>query len=348
MKSIKKILKIVISWGVVISFGFILFKNAGEYGTLINTVANANFVLAIWGIILAIGNIAVITAIFKTNYSIFTQKETNIGNILPEMIVFSFLMISNPLGVTGAAAYLSRRLEGKGFSMIHSLFTSFSMQLSTNIALLPILGSALFLLNQDHNLNTYQLFASIFLLSLCVIFIALMALLIITPQFSRRAAKRVAKITNSISNAIFHTCLVNVKKIDKRINEIQEISDTFDNSPKKLVTTFSLSVIYHCINIIILFLAFQTFNQAISFSNLVTLYGIMALFTIVTPNPQGIGIAEGTAQLLAISLGIPNESAIVSILGYRVMTLWFPALCGLFVYKFKKPEYLSTNQECVT
>ncbi|MCK9368529.1 flippase-like domain-containing protein [Candidatus Dojkabacteria bacterium] len=348
MKKAKKLIKNLISWVVIIFFCYLIYRNIGDFKTLSDTISDADFVFMTWGLLLGIGNLAIMTIIFKSNYSIFANKDEPIGPIFPEMIAFSFFMISNPLGVSAANAFFVRKLAKKGFSFVQSMFSMFSVQLSIQTAFLPILGVALLILKNSDKLNQYTIYGSGAMLLLNVIIVVIMALLLILPHFSLGVARVIGKFINSISKPLFKVKVINTKKIEDGIIMVQDVSGTFDHSAKKYATTIFFSFIYHVINVVILYFAFITFNVQIPISSLVTLYGIIFLFSTVAPTPQGIGIVESLAQIAAISIGIPNGAATVAILLYRVMTLWAPALFGLFLFKFKKevpsvPSLAQTN-----
>ena len=334
----KKLVKNIISWAVILFFGYLVYRNIGDFKTLVATISDADLVFMGWGLLLGIGNLAVMTVIFRSNYSIFANKNEPIGPIFPEMIAFSFFMISNPLGVAAANAFFVRKLAKKGFSFVQSLFSMFSVQLSIQIAFLPILGIALLILKNSEKLNQYTIYGSGALLLLNAIIIVIMVLLLVLPHFSLGIAKVIGKFVNSISKAIIKVKVINTKKVENMIIMVQNVSGTFDSSFKKYAKTLLFSLIYHIICIVILYFAFATFNVKIPISSLVTLYGIIFLFSVVAPTPQGIGIVESLAQIAAISIGIPSGAATVAILLYRVMVLWAPALFGLFLFKFNKVE----------
>ncbi|MCC7290026.1 hypothetical protein IT417_02145, partial [bacterium] len=93
---IKKVLKTAISWGVILFFLWLLYRSAGDYQKILNTIREADYVLLGWGVLLAMGNLSVTTMIFRSNFAIFAQT-VNLGKLLPEIIINSFVTISNPL-----------------------------------------------------------------------------------------------------------------------------------------------------------------------------------------------------------------------------------------------------------
>lgn len=340
----QKLIKSLLYWGIIGFFVWLLYKNAGDYTKILDTLKDANYILLGWGFVLAIGNLAVMTTIFHKSLQIFS-KEVAIGTLLPEMISFSFFSISNPLGFNGALAVLIKRLAAKGHPYLKTIFAFFATQLSVNIAFAPILGLTLWYLNAQHQLSNYELFASQLILFLNLAIIILVIVLLVLPNFSITVTKFLAGIANRVFKLIFKRTVVNTNRLSKSIIEIQKASGRFDHSVIKFVKTLFFSTVYHVINISILYLAFQAYGTPPRPEILVSIYGVIVLFTIVSPTPQGIGIVEGLAQLAAVSIGVESEKAVVAILTYRLMTIWIPALIGFLVYRsFKKQDEAAANR----
>jgi uncharacterized protein (TIRG00374 family) len=83
------------------------------------------------------------------------------------------------------------------------------------------------------------------------------------------------------------------------------------------------------------------YSSTYNFINIFALYGVIALFSYFSPTPRGIGIAEAIAQYVAISLGIPSATALLTILTYRFIVLWFPVLMGLILFSIEKRNIIT-------
>jgi glycosyltransferase 2 family protein len=92
----------------------------------------------------------------------------------------------------------------------------------------------------------------------------------------------------------------------------------------------------HLINLICFYTLFVAFQQPISYGTLIAGYAMGILFAIVSPTPQGIGIAEGIVPLVLAPLGIPFDKAVVTVLAFRSLSLWLPLLIGFLVLGFRK------------
>ncbi|MCC7290205.1 flippase-like domain-containing protein, partial [bacterium] len=278
----------------------------------------------------------VTTMIFRSNFAIFAQT-VNLGKLLPEIIINSFVTISNPLGATGATAYMVKRLVDQGNNYMRSIFSIFAAQLSISIAFSPVLGTTLWYLNLTNHLNDYQIIASQVLLIINLVIIGVISFILLLPQFSIKAATFAGTFSNILFKPVLRKSLINTTKLSGYIHEVQKASGNFSHSLSKFLGSLPLSLLYHLLNILILAIAFKAYGDSPAIEIVIAIYGTIVLFSSVSPTPQGVGIVEGLAQITAVSIGVPSEHAVVAILSYRIMTLWLPALLGLFVFRsFKK------------
>lgn len=329
---IKVIFRQIIYWVVILFFCWVIYNNAGDYSTLLSTLKNANFVYLAWAILLSIGNLAVISSIFRINFSIF-QQDIHLGLLLPETIALSFLNISNPLGSAGATAVIIKRLVKKGYGYLKSIFTFLSSQLSINTSFLIVLAITTMYFKQSDSLTEYENIAGTVLIFLNLVYFLLILGVLVLPKFSKSISRFFSNIANYLAKKLFRRSVVNQDKLDSSIDEIQNVSEKFDQSLLKFLKSVLLSSVFHLINILVLYLSFYSFGTILNIQTLLGLYSIIFLFTIISPTPQGIGVAEGLGQIGAISLGVLPEFALVGILTFRAITVWLPAFLGFLFFR---------------
>jgi uncharacterized protein (TIRG00374 family) len=329
---LKNVLKFFLYWVIIVFFGWVMYQNVGDFSILLSTVKNADYVLLAWAVLLSVGNLAIMTIIFRSNFSIF-QQEINLGSLLPEIIAFSFTNISNPLGTTGATTLMIRRLVSKGHSYLKSIFAFFATQLSVNLVFLFILAFSFLYFRANNELSNYENLAAKLLVLVNVVYVVAIFFILVLPKFSIKVSRFLSGIANFLARKIFKRSVINSDKLSSNIEEIQKASGSFDKSLFRFIKTLIPSAMFHLINIGILYISFYTYGNTYDWSILLSLYSIIFLFSVVSPTPQGIGIVEGLAQIGAISLGIPSEIALVGILTYRAVVVWLPALLGLIVFR---------------
>ncbi len=309
-------------------FGWLIFQNITSYKVLLDTIQDANLVLLGYAVLIGIGNLATYSFIYQKSIALVSKKQ-QYPEFLNKTFAFLFINISTPLGLTGASAYLTRYLVKKGLSNIQAVFGLLIANLSINVSFLFILGFTVFSLSNANHLEPYQTLAAELLLLMNVGLFLATFFIIVLPSFSGKAAHFIVNIINSLTRTLIRKELLAGKTSDDYILETITISKRFDRSFGKFASTIPLSLTYHLINISVLFLSFAAFGQTIDLWKVISLYGIIFLFAIVSPTPYGIGIVEGLAHTAAISLGIDSSVSLVAILTYRVATIWLPAIAGL-------------------
>lgn len=110
-----------------------------------------------------------------------------------------------------------------------------------------------------------------------------------------------------------------------------------------IMTALGMSVLGHVCNVIVFFLAAQTFHSANVLDPTPSLFqhGIIVpvgmTFQGFFPAPGGVGGGEFIFGLLYERLGYPGENGILGSLGVRMLA-WALGLCGYIVYMFMKRQ----------
>ena len=88
------------------------------------------------------------------------------------------------------------------------------------------------------------------------------------------------------------------------------------------------------VQILILMMAFLSFDVAFTGGTLIGGYAIGYLVAIVSPTPAGVGFVEGAFPVVLASLGVPLPQALVVTLTFRAVTFWFPFALGAITFRF--------------
>lgn len=339
----KNLIKNGITLFVVLFFTWVMYKNLGDFETLFETISNAHPLFFILTVGLGISNFYMYSWIAQSSYRIISEG-TKYPKIFLNTIVYHFLSVSNPLGAAGSSAYLVKYLVDRGLSHIKAVFGVLITNLSTNLAFIFILIYTLYNLNLADRLERYQWYASFIALALNLGILAIIILFVALPRFSGKIAKWVTGIINKVARKIIKRDSISERTLDDYIQEARSLSTRFDLSIYKFIKTLPISLFYHGVNMLILYLSFKTFAVPVEITQIVTLYGLITLFTIVAPTPQGVGVVEGLAHTVAISVGVSSSGALLAILMFRLAVIWFPALIGLFIFRHKDGA-LSDSQE---
>jgi uncharacterized protein (TIRG00374 family) len=116
-----------------------------------------------------------------------------------------------------------------------------------------------------------------------------------------------------------------------------EISDGLsilrEEYPRLLIPMVFLGV-NRVVQILILMMAFLSFDVAFTGGTLIGGYAIGYLVAIVSPTPAGIGFVEGAFPVVLASLGVPLPQALIVTLTFRAVTFWFPLALGALTFRY--------------
>ncbi|MBI2356942.1 flippase-like domain-containing protein [Candidatus Dojkabacteria bacterium] len=331
------ILKNLLTIILLLFFLWVLYRNLDDFRTLYNTIQKANPLYLLNAMFLGVANFILLSFVFQSSFKLISN-DTKYPNLFAKSVIYHFLTLSNPLGTAGSSAYLINYLVERGLSHIKAVFGILVANLSLNFSFLLILAFTLYNLSIHNKLEEYQWVAAGLVFGINLGLILLIIFFVITPKFSARMAYKITAFINKITTSIIKKDLFSTKTVEEYTHEARSLSDRFDRSIYNFIKNLPLPLAYHGINILILFLSFYSFDILIPLAGILTLYGVIMLFTVVSPTPQGIGIVEGLSYTAAVSVGIGPSEALFGILIYRVAVVWIPALLGLSLFKWSTGE----------
>ena len=74
------------------------------------------------------------------------------------------------------------------------------------------------------------------------------------------------------------------------------------------------------------------FHQFVNPVELFSAYGIANVLAVIPITPAGVGIVEGTAVAILDSFGVANNTAVLGVLGWRLVNFWLPIPVGAACY----------------
>ncbi len=102
--------------------------------------------------------------------------------------------------------------------------------------------------------------------------------------------------------------------------------------PCELRATFGWAVVYWSCEAAGLWAVFLAFGVAMPAQVLVVGLGVANLFTALPHAPGGLGAVEAGMAGTYAALGVPAGTAVVAVLGYRLVSYWLPVLAGVPAY----------------
>jgi uncharacterized protein (TIRG00374 family) len=77
---------------------------------------------------------------------------------------------------------------------------------------------------------------------------------------------------------------------------------------------------------------FLAFRYQPGFGPLAVAYAAANIASAIPITPGGLGVIEVTLVAIAVGFGAPRATAVIAVLGYRVVNYWLPLLPGVLAY----------------
>jgi uncharacterized protein (TIRG00374 family) len=239
-------------------------------------------------------------------------------------------------GTVGSSTAIFHWTKGKTGSVSGSTLASLLPSLFNSLMLVVVSIFGLFHLILVHDLSRTQLIG----FSLTLLFLGIViAASILASRYRNRASLAILWISS-------HWALIIHKDFDPEPTQ-KEVDGLFlawdelwRGKWHQLVLGSFLNVFFDMMTLYFLFIAA---GHTISFGVLLSGYALpLLLGKMAFVLPGGVGVVESSMAALFTSLGIPNTSAVVVVLGYRLISFWFPSLLGFpiaaFLQKSVKPD----------
>ncbi len=81
-----------------------------------------------------------------------------------------------------------------------------------------------------------------------------------------------------------------------------------------------------------LFVFIAAFGKIVSPIDLLVAYGLAFVLAVIPITPSGLGVIEGVLIPTLVGFGVPRETAILGVLGYRLVNFWLPIPVGGIAY----------------
>lgn len=244
---------------------------------------------------------------------------------------YALNILTPSAGLSGIALYMSQAKNQKTNKTKILLLNILFYQIDYLVISLMLIVSFIYLAI-IHELKIYYIIGFSFLILFLSIFIFLVSI-------EAKYPKIFLWITNkAILFANFFLRIFKIKEIEK------EKSVHFQDEFIKLKTIiikdktifwypFLLFILGNIYEIITIYLIFWTLGGAISIMNVVVGYSIGLLFMLVSITSSGIGFVEPIMALVFVSLGLPLEISVISVLIFRAVSFWLPIPFGVYFMK---------------
>lgn len=116
------------------------------------------------------------------------------------------------------------------------------------------------------------------------------------------------------------------------VEELYDTAEILSKNKKRMFLPTLFTFLIHGFDLLTLFVLLQSFGHATSISVLIVGYCLANILTMVSGVPLGIGVFEASMALTYERLGVPFQSAFVSVFIFRALAFWFLLPIGAVIY----------------
>jgi len=196
--------------------------------------------------------------------------------------------------------------------------------LVSTVALIALFGTGLVATAGRHVSATYIKIAAVAFV-LVVLVLATALLVGAHPDIAERAARRVAGWARHIRRSIDPDTVAQTSGRLVRLARSALTGRAFAES----YGFASADLLFDLLSLDLMFLAFR---YQPGFGPLAVAYAAANIASAIPVTPGGLGVIEVTLVAITVGFGAPRATAVVAVLGYRVVNYWLPLLPGAVAY----------------
>ncbi|HUK67228.1 MAG TPA: lysylphosphatidylglycerol synthase transmembrane domain-containing protein [Streptosporangiaceae bacterium] len=242
-----------------------------------------------------------------------------------EVTMASFLVSHvTPFGsATGTLLNVST-LEAEGVAASTTGEAIGLTSLVSTVALIALFGTGLVATAGRHVSATYLRIAGIALV-LVVLVLGIALLVGAHPSIAERAARRVAGWARHVRRSIDPDKVAQASGRLVRLARSALTGRAFAES----YGFASADLLFDLLSLDLMFLAFR---YQPGFGPLAVAYAAANIASAIPVTPGGLGVIEVTLVAITVGFGAPRATAVLAVLGYRLVNYWLPLLPGAVAY----------------
>jgi len=196
--------------------------------------------------------------------------------------------------------------------------------LVSTVALIALFGTGLVATAGRPVSQSYLTVAGIALV-LVVAVLAIALLVGAHPGIAERAGRRVARLARHVRSSIDPE---KVAQTSKRLVSLARSALT----GRAFLESYGFAMADLLFDLLSLDFMFLAFRYQPGFGPLAVAYAAANIASAIPITPGGLGVVEVTLVAITVGFGAPRPTAVIAVLGYRVVNYWLPLLPGAAAY----------------
>jgi uncharacterized protein (TIRG00374 family) len=208
--------------------------------------------------------------------------------------------------------------------------------LVSSVALIALFGTGLVATAGRHVSATYLRIAGIALV-LVVLVLAIALLVGAHPGVAERAARRAASWARHVRPSI------DPEKAAQTSKQLVVLARSALTG-RAFLESYGFASADLLFDLLSLDLMFLAFRYQPGFGPLAVAYAAANIASAIPITPGGLGVIEVTLVAITVGFGAPRATAVIAVLGYRVVNYWLPLLPGALAYLRLRLSLNATGQ----
>jgi uncharacterized protein (TIRG00374 family) len=129
-----------------------------------------------------------------------------------------------------------------------------------------------------------------------------------------------------------HVPFVDGDKLAVQAHRVAERFGQFLAEPQLLRRAIGWAAAFWLLDAASLFVFVAALGKIVSPVELLVAYGLAQVLAVIPITPSGLGVVEGVLIPTLVGFGVPQETAILGVLGYRLVNFWLPIPVGGVAY----------------
>lgn len=257
---------------------------------------------------------------------VLASLGARVGFGLAARVTLASFLVSHltPFGSAAGTLLNVNTLEADGITAATTSEGIALTSLVSSAALIALFGTGFVATAGRHISQGYLMIAGV-ALALVVCVAALTLLAGAHPAVAERATRRVARLARRVR-----------PEIDP--DKVAQSSGQLVTHARSALTgrAFLESYVFATADLLFdllsLDLMFLAFGYQPGFGPLVVAYAAANIASAIPLTPGGLGVVEVTLVAITVGFGAPRATAVLAVLGYRVVNYWLPLLPGALAY----------------
>ena len=229
-----------------------------------------------------------------------------------------------PFGSANGTLLNVSTLETEGIAASTTSEAIALTSLVSTTALITLFGTG-FVATAGRHLSRGYLASAGIAVALVVAVLAIVLWLGAHPGVAERAGRRAARLARRIRPGIDPE---QVAQASGRLASLARSALT----GRAFASSFGFAAGNLLFDLLSLDLAFLAFGYQPGFGPLAVAYATANIASAIPLTPGGLGVMEATLAAVAVGFGAPRATAVLAVLGYRVVSYWLPLLPGAVAY----------------